>query len=60
MFGNMYLPPQENIELGFKSISIQNKLDSLGFRCVFKVKYEMSTKSTKDKYEMNTKYRSTL
>lgn len=59
MFGNVYLPPQENIELMFESISIQNKLNSVGSMGIFKVKYEMSTKGTKDKYKTNTKYEST-
>jgi len=57
MFVSIYPPPQENIEPMFESIFVQN-LDSVGFTGIFK--YEMSVESTKDKYEMNTKYKSTL
>lgn len=62
MFENIHPPPQKNIKLRFKSISkkFQKKIDSVGFIYIFKIEYEMSTKSTKDKYEIKTKYRSTL
>lgn len=60
MSAKIYLPPQENVKLRFKSIPTKTKLDFVGFTYWSKVKYEMSTKSIKAEYEMSTNYKTTL